>query len=94
MQNETAVAGTDLDHAVTVSYQPLLRLARKLTGNVLEPAALVHETYLRLRNQHSTSWQSQEHFLAIAACLMRRILVDRDWQSARGWLRRQMAERN
>jgi RNA polymerase sigma-70 factor (ECF subfamily) len=42
----------------------------------LQPTALVHEAYLRLIAQEHVSWQNRAHFLALAAKMMRRILVD------------------
>jgi len=51
-------------------------LRRERRGHTLEPTALVHETYLRLVDQRRTSWRNRAHFYAVAASLMRRILVD------------------
>jgi len=45
-------------------------------GHTLQPTALVHEAYLRLAGSHRISWQSRAHFFAVAAQMMRRILVD------------------
>jgi RNA polymerase sigma factor (TIGR02999 family) len=45
-------------------------------GHTLQPTALVHEAYLRLVDQRSPDWQSRSHFFAIAARVMRQILVD------------------
>jgi RNA polymerase sigma factor (TIGR02999 family) len=44
-------------------------------GHTLAPTALVHEVYLRLVGA-DVDWQNRAHFLAVAAGLMRRILVD------------------
>ncbi len=44
--------------------------------HTLETAALVNEAFLRLVDQHSVRWRDRSHFFAIAAKLMRRILVD------------------
>ncbi len=44
--------------------------------HTLQPTALVHEAYLRLMEQRQIDWQSRAHFYAVAAQLMRRILVD------------------
>jgi RNA polymerase sigma factor (TIGR02999 family) len=41
-----------------------------------EATALVHEAYLRLVDTRHVNWQNRAHFLAMAARLMRRILVD------------------
>ena len=45
-------------------------------GRSLQTTDLVHEVYLRLVNQSRVNWESRSHFFAIAARLMRRILVD------------------
>ena len=42
----------------------------------LQPTALVHEAYLRMIGQRSKSWKNRAHFFAVAALLMRQILVD------------------
>lgn len=63
-------------------YDELRRLAaHKMVGEVpgqtLQPTALVHEAWLRLSQQADARWQNREHFYAVAAEVMRRILVDR-----------------
>lgn len=45
-------------------------------GHTLQPTALVHEAYLRLVGQRHVQWQNRAHFLAIAARMMRRVLVN------------------
>jgi len=45
-------------------------------AHTLQPTALVHEAYLRLVDQDRIAWQSRAQFFAVAAELMRRILVD------------------
>ena len=45
-------------------------------GHTLQPTALVHEAWMRLDGQHNASWQSRTQFFAVAAQMMRRILVD------------------
>ena len=52
------------------------QLARERPGHSLAPTALVHEAYLRLVDQRHVRWQGRAHFFAIAAHMMRRILVD------------------
>ncbi len=42
----------------------------------LQPTALVHEAYLRLAEQNRSPWQNRDQFFAVAARMMRRILVD------------------
>ena len=51
-------------------------LSRERRDHTLQTTALIHETYLKLIDQREVNWQSRTHFFAIAARLMRRILVD------------------
>ena len=51
-------------------------LKRERIGHTLQTTALVHEAYLKLSRQKSVAWQSRSQFFAIAATLMRRILID------------------
>ena len=44
-------------------------------GHTLQPTALVHEAYLKLVNQRDADYSDRGHFMAIAAMVMRRILV-------------------
>ena len=54
------------------------RIAREPAGLTLQPTALVHEAYLRLRGDGADRrWDRRGHFFAAAAIAMRRILVDR-----------------
>lgn len=69
------------DALVPIVYQELRRIARRcLAGqrsdHTLQPTALVHEAYLRLARQDSVDWQDRVHFFAMAAQMMRQILVD------------------
>ena len=62
-------------------YNELHRLAHRYmrgerAGHTLQTTALVHEAYVRLVDSRGVAWQSRAHFFAIAAQLMRRILVD------------------
>lgn len=50
-------------------------LNRERENHTLQTTELVHEAYLRLREQ-DVEWESREHFLAITGRMMRRILVD------------------
>src|SRR5918994_1029596 len=73
-----AVAGSRL---MTVLYEDLRRVARRRlraerADHSLAPTALVHEAYLRLVDLRRVRWQNRAHFFAIAARLMRQILVD------------------
>jgi RNA polymerase sigma factor (TIGR02999 family) len=51
-------------------------LASQRPGHTLQSTALVHEAYLRLVGRTSVHWENRVHFFAVAAQLMRRILVD------------------
>jgi len=51
-------------------------MARERPGHPLQATALVNEAYLRLTDSSRVRWQNRAHFLAVAAQLMRRILVD------------------
>lgn len=64
-------------------------LQRERTGHSLAPTALVHEAYLRLVDQRRARWQNRSHFFALAARIMRRVLVDH--ARARGAAKRDAA---
>ena len=71
-----------LDKLMPLVYDELRRLARyyirrERAGQTLQTTALVNEAYLRLVDQRNVRWQNRAHFFAIAAQLMRRILVDK-----------------
>ena len=51
-------------------------MAGERAGHSLQATALVNEAYLRLINAHDVAWHDRAHFLAVAARVMRRILVD------------------
>ena len=51
-------------------------LSRERAGHTLQTTALVHEVYLKLVKQKTIVWESRSHFFAIAAKLMRQILID------------------
>jgi RNA polymerase sigma factor (TIGR02999 family) len=62
-------------------YDDLRRLARgymqnERTGHTLQATALVHEAYIRLVDWENVTWQNRAHFFAVAAQMMRKILVD------------------
>jgi len=70
-----------LETLVTMVYGELQQIAhRYLRGeradHTLQSTALVHEAYLRLVDQKSVQLQDRAHFFAVAARLMREILVD------------------
>jgi RNA polymerase sigma factor (TIGR02999 family) len=51
-------------------------LRRERADHTLQTTALIHEAYLRLIDQRDVQWESRTHFFAIAAQMMRRVLVD------------------
>ena len=57
-------------------YQARRYLRRERQEHTLQTTALIHEAYLKLIDQREVNWASRTHFFAIAANLMRRILVD------------------
>jgi RNA polymerase sigma factor (TIGR02999 family) len=62
-------------------YPELRRMARRYMknehqGNTLQTTALVHEAYLRLVDVTKVEWRQRAQFFAMAAQIMRRILVD------------------
>ena len=62
-------------------YDDLRRLAAwqlqtERFDHSLQPTALVHEAYLKLAGQNRVEWQNKAHFFALAAQVMRHILVD------------------
>jgi RNA polymerase sigma factor (TIGR02999 family) len=70
-----------LDRLFPLVYDGLRRLAsrsllRERAGHTLQATALVNEAYLKLVDQHAVRWQERAHFFAVAARIMRRILVD------------------
>lgn len=52
------------------------KLASKAAGQTLQPTALVHEAWLRLRAGAPSVWANRAHFFAAAAEAMRRILIE------------------
>jgi RNA polymerase sigma factor (TIGR02999 family) len=51
-------------------------MAKERPGHTLQTTALINEAYLRLVDQRSVQWQDRAHFFAVAAQVMRHILVD------------------
>ena len=69
------------DQLMPLVYEELHRLAhrqirKERRGHTLQTSALVNEAFVRLVNQKNVQWQGRAHFFAIAAQMMRRILVD------------------
>jgi RNA polymerase sigma factor (TIGR02999 family) len=70
-----------LDALLPVVYKELRRIAhfqlrREREDHTLQSAELVNEAYLRLVRMNPPQWESRTHFFAIAAQLIRQILVD------------------
>ena len=68
------------DKLFPLVYQELHRLAasymhRERKDHTLQPTALINEAYLRLARE-DIDWQNREHFIGVAANVMRRVLVD------------------
>lgn len=59
-------------------------MQKERRGHTLQTTALVNETYLKLVDQGQVSWQNRAHFMAVAARLMRQILVDHARELHRG----------
>ena len=80
------------DQLIALVYDELRRqaaryLSRERGDHTLRPTALVNEAYLRLVRQRSVVWQDRGQFFAVAATVMRRLLVDyarQDGASKRG----------
>jgi RNA polymerase sigma-70 factor (ECF subfamily) len=51
-------------------------MSRERAGHTLQTTALLNEAYLQLTDKTQPSWQNRTHFMAVAAQLMRRIMVD------------------
>jgi len=59
------------------------QMRREAPNHTLQPTALVSEAYLRLCNQHELDWANRSHVLALAATMMRRVLLDHARQKGR-----------
>jgi RNA polymerase sigma factor (TIGR02999 family) len=73
--------GSALDELVPLVEAELRRLARgylrrERPGHVLQTTALVNEAFVRLVSWQDVNWQNRAHFIAMAAQLMRHVLVD------------------
>jgi RNA polymerase sigma factor (TIGR02999 family) len=73
--------GSALERLVPLVYEELHRLARRYmrqerADHTLQATSLVNEAYLRLIDVNRVEWRDRAHFLAVAAQMMRRILVE------------------
>lgn len=69
------------DELMSLVYNELRRIAARQMSRehrqvTLQPTALVHEAWMRIAQARDIEWQSRAHFFAVAAQIMRRILVD------------------
>src|SRR6185369_9905880 len=70
-----------LDKLIPIVYDDLHRVARRYMrseqrGHTLQTTALVHEAFLRLTKEQDRTWENRAHFFAVAAQIMRNLLVD------------------
>ena len=70
-----------MDQLVPLVYTQLRRIAHRqlgaeAAGHTLSTTGLVHEAYLKLVDQTRVQWQDSAHFFAVAATVMRRVLVE------------------
>ncbi|HEY2015517.1 MAG TPA: sigma-70 family RNA polymerase sigma factor [Bryobacteraceae bacterium] len=70
-----------IEELMPLVYGELRRLAasqfrRERANHTLQSTAVVHEAFMRLVNQQDVRWQNRAHFYAIAAQMIRRILLD------------------
>jgi RNA polymerase sigma factor (TIGR02999 family) len=77
-----------LDRLIPLVYDELHRLAerhlaREWRANRLQTTVVLNEAYVKLVGQRDVSWQNREHFFAVAAQLMRRIVIDHARRQAR-----------
>jgi RNA polymerase sigma factor (TIGR02999 family) len=78
-----------LDKLMPLVYDELRRRAgrymkRERIGHTLQPTALANEVFLKMVDQQHVEWQSRAHFFAIAARIMRHLLVDHARKRGRG----------
>ena len=70
-----------LEEIVPLVYEELRRLAhsymrRERPNHILQTTALINEAYLRFNEVKGLEWKNRNQFVALSACLMRRILVE------------------
>ncbi len=80
-EKDRASDDTSLPEILPRIYEELRSLAANVfrderSDHTLQPTALVHEAYLRLSTQESLDWANRAQFFAMAAKMMRRVLVD------------------
>jgi RNA polymerase sigma-70 factor (ECF subfamily) len=77
-----------IDGLIPIVYEELRRLAHRYmrgerVGHTLQTTALVNEAYMRLVDIERIEWRNRGHFFAMAATMMRRVLVDHARERAR-----------
>ncbi|MBI1786438.1 MAG: sigma-70 family RNA polymerase sigma factor [Acidobacteria bacterium] len=77
-----------LDRLIPIVYEDLRRVAARYMrseqpGHTLQTTALVHEAYMRLTREQDRTWENRAHFFAVAAQIMRNLLVDHARAAAR-----------
>jgi len=82
---------TALEQLIPLVEHELRRIARRCmagerAGHSLQATALVNEAYLRMIDVQRIRWQDRAHFLAMAARLMRRVLID--WARSKQYQKR------
>lgn len=82
LSNEEEELPGDENQLFEVLYPELERqaawqLRRMPRSHNLQPAALVHEAYIKLRRARTLTWRNRAHFFAIAVKAMREVLTDR-----------------
>lgn len=70
-----------LEQLIPIVYDELRRIAARSMrneqpGHTLQATALVHEAYMRLAKEQDRTWENRAHFFAVAAQVMRNLLVD------------------
>lgn len=81
LKRHTDGDSSTLSELIPLLYKELQHLAssylkQERPNHTLQTTALVHEAYLRLVDQKEVTWNNRAHFFAVAAQMMRRILVD------------------
>lgn len=73
--------GQALEKLIPIVYDELRRIAGRSMrgeqpGHTLQATALVHEAYMRLAKEQDRTWENRAHFFAVAAQIMRNLLID------------------
>ena len=81
LRSSTRGSREALDELIPLVYRELRRLAgaqlkSERPDHTLQATALANEAYLKLIDQNRVEWQNRAHFFAVAARVMRRVLVD------------------